>query len=411
MKSHSFQDLLDDIRSRLDRIELDHDLFTIRQRYDAEKEQGTVDVYYREQLIVSFYYFRSNYTDGDRFKRIGVCTVKRYKYPEWYDEYKNHKSRLTVHVDEYYRAHVNGNDYRELNHYLDEYLPISHDGPLSEVDACLRRHNLNDCKIVFDTFSGRYVIEMDLESYFQVPIRGNKGNLCLYKYTSQETYCNMLNHGMFRMNSIVAMNDASETLWADFVTGDGHIDDNDYYTSVVRNRNKLVTSLTPLCDNATMWRLYGNNGNGVCLAFDVPASEMTKVIYVNENDTGFQRLRQVRQELEKKNIQVDFRDLDNMRLYIKSSSFSVEVEYRYVYDAKDELLGLANYGTILSPYKDFKYNKDIRKFEELPFRFSEVTFGNNIPNKRTVFPLLVAETDIRFPGVTINRESKVWELR
>ena len=410
MKYHTFQDLLGDIESRLNQIELDRELFSISQSYYADDGRGTIMVYYCEQLIVRFYYFRSNYINGSRYRIRGSITVKRHKYPEWYDECKNHMSHLDVHVDEYYRAHVNGNENNDLKYYLDEYLPIGFDESRNEVDTCLRRHNFSGYHIAFDTYAGRYVIEMDLESCLKVPKEEKKDMLYLFKYTSLATYCSMLNHRSFRMNSIVAMNDASETLWADFVTGDEEIDDKTYYNSVVRNRNKLVTSFTPMWDNATMWRLYGNNGNGVCLSFEVPVDEVTKVLYVGEKDAGFQQLKQVKRELSEKGIKVDFQDLDRRKLYIKSSSFSVEVEYRYVYDAKDEILDIANYGSMLSPYKDFPYKTDLKKFAGLPFRFIGVTIGKNIPYFRTLYPLLVAETDRRFPGVEI-RESDRWELR
>lgn len=287
--------------------------------------------------------------------------------------------------------------------------PIGLDESRNEVETCLRRHNFSGYHIAFDTYAGRYVIETDLESCLKVP-KEEKDIRYLYKYTSLATYCSMLNNRTFRMNSIVAMNDASETLWADFVTGDEKIDDKTYYDSVVRNRNKLVTSLTPMMDNATMWRLYGNNGNGVCLAFEVPVNEVTKVLYVSDKDAGVQQLKQVRRELSEKGIKVDFQDLNRRNLYIKSSSFSVEVEYRYVHDAKDEILDVADYGSMLSPYKDFPYETDLKKFDGLPFRFIGVTIGKNIPNFRTLYPLLVAETDSRFPGVEIY-ESKRWELR
>ena len=410
MKYHTFKDLLGDIESRLNQIELDRDLFSISQSYDADDDRGTIMVYYREQLIVRFYYFRSNYIYGGKCRIIGSITVKRYKYPEWYDEYKNHKSRLDVHVDEFYRAHVNGNDYHDLEYYFDEYLPVGLDEFRKEVDVCLCRHNFSGYQIAFDTYNGRYVVSMDLELYLNVQKEENKDCLCLYKYTSLATYCSMLNSRTFRMNSIVAMNDASETLWVDFVTGEERLDDKAYYNSVVSNRNKLVTSLTPMSDNATMWRLYGDNGKGVCLAFEVPVNEVTKVLYVGEMNAGFMQLKQVRQELSEKGIKVSFQDLDKRKLYIKSSSFSVEVEYRFVHDAKDNILDMANYGSILSPYKDFPYDTDSKEFVGLPFHFIGVTIGKNIPNFRTLYPLLVAETDSRFPGVEIH-ESDRWELR
>lgn len=410
MISHSFQDLLNDIRSRLDRIELNRDLFKVSTHYDSKEEHGMIEIYYGRLLIVRFNYLRSNFREDDKVVLRGSCTIKRYRYPKWFDEYKNHKSRLDVHVNEYYDARVSGNELHDLTYYLDEYIPIGVEEARGKVDACLRKHNLAGNQVSFNTMTGKYAIEMDLESYLNFPKSEEKDKLFLYKYTSLESYRNMLNHGTFRINSVVAMNDVSETLWADFMMGEGDIDDETYYESVVGNRNKLVTSFTSMRDDATMWRLYGHKGNGVCLIFEVPTQDVTKVLYVSESDANMQVLKEVRHELADNDIHIEFRGLDKMKLYIKSSSYRVEGEYRYVYDAKEDMLEIADYGSLLSPYKDFRYNAELKGFDGLPFRFVGVIFGRSIPNFKTVFPLLVAETDRRFPNVDILTSNK-WELR
>ena len=109
-------------------------------------------------------------------------------------------------------------------------------------------------------------------------------------------------------------------------------------------------------------------------------------------------------------IKVEFTDMTDMKYYIKHSDLSIEGEFRYLYDAGEENLDIANYGDLLSPYKDFKYDKETQKFGNLPFKFEYVTIGKNIPQYKTVFPLLVAETAKRFPSVAIY-ESEMIALR
>ena len=67
--------------------------------------------------------------------------------------------------------------------------------------------------------------------------------------------------------------------------------------------------------------------------------------------------------------------MNEMKYYIKHSDFSIEGEYRYLYNAGDKNLDIASYGDLLSPYKDFKYDKETGKFETLPFKFEYVTIG------------------------------------
>lgn len=146
------------------------------------------------------------------------------------------------------------------------------------------------------------------------------------------------------------------------------------------------------------------------MAFTVPANRITKVLYVNEKDENVRKLKEARTALVNKGIKVEFTDMSEMKYYIKHSDFSIEGEYRYLYDASEEDLDIANYGDMLSPCKDFKYDESTRKFGNLPFKLKYVIIGKNIPQYKTVFPLLVAETSKRFPSVAIC-ESKMITLR
>ena len=269
---------------------------------------------------------------------------------------------------------------------------------------------LRDVEVVFDTYQKAYLVKSNLHEFLNFQKNKDEENVWVYKYTSLETYRNILNHGTFRMNSIIAMNDENESLWADLVTSKDETPNEVYYKSVVKNKNLLITSFTSKGDNATMWRLYGDQGKGICMAFTVPSNRITKVLYVNEKDENVRKLKEARTDLLNKGIKVEFSDMSEMKYYIKHSDFSIEGEYRYLYDAGAEDLDIASYGDLLSPYKDFKYDESTQKFSNLPFKFEYVTIGKNIPQYKTVFPLLVAETAKRFPSVAIY-ESNMITLR
>lgn len=290
------------------------------------------------------------------------------------------------------------------------YLPIGNEDEKEIIKNSLTNIGLRDVEVVFDTYQKSYLVTSNLHEFLNFQKNKDEENVRVYKYTSLETYRNILNHGTFRMNSIIAMNDENESLWADLVTSKDDTPNEVYYKSVVKNKNLLITSFTSKEDNATMWRLYGDRGKGICMAFSVPSNRITKVLYVNEKDENVRKLKEARTALVNKGIKVEFSDMSEMKYYIKHSDFSVEGEYRYLYDSGDENLDIATYGDLLSPYKDFNYDKETQKFGNLPFKFEYVTIGKNISQYKTVFPLLVAETAKRFPSVAIY-ESNMITLR
>lgn len=409
MIKHSFDELLNILKSRIAQIELNRELFTISDKYDEHNMSGDLNVEYDGRHLVTFHYLRSNIRIDSRTKVRGAFTVECRMYPNWYKERIPHLSRNVVHVDEYFRSCIHNETFR-FEECLDKYLPIGNEDGKEIIKNSLTNIGLKDVEVVFDSYQKTYLVKSNLHEFLDFQKNKEEENVWVYKYTSLETYRNILNHGTFRMNSIIAMNDENESLWADIVTSKDEAPNEEYYKSVVKNKNLLITSFTSKKDNATMWRLYGDQGKGICMAFSVPANRITKVLYVNEKDEKVRKLKEARAALLSKGIKVEFSDMSEMKYYIKHSDFSIEGEYRYLYDAGDKNLDIANYGNLLSPYKDFKYDESTQKFGNLPFKFEYVIIGKNIPQYKTVFPLLVAETSKRFPSVAIC-ESKMITLR
>lgn len=409
MIKHSFDELLDILKNRISQIEFNRELFTISDKYDEQNMSGDINVEYDGRHLVTFHYLRSNIRIASRTKVRGAFTVKFRKYPVWYEECIPQLSRDVVHIDEYFRSSIYNETFR-FEECLDKYLPIGNEEEKEIIKKSLTNIGLKDVEVVFDTYQKTYLVKSSLHEFLDFQKNKEEENVWVYKYTSLETYRNILNHGTFRMNSIIAMNDENESLWADLVTSKDEPPNEEYYKSVVKNKNLLITSFTSKGDNATMWRLYGGQGKGMCMAFSVPSNRITKVLYVNEKDENVRKLKEARTALLNKGIKVEFSDMSEMKYYIKHSDFSIEGEYRYLYDAGDKNLDIANYGDLLSPYKDFKYDKETGMFGNLPFKLKYVIIGKNIPQYKTVFPLLVAETVKRFPSVAIY-ESNMITLR
>ena len=409
MIKHSFDELLEILNNRLAQIEFNQELYTISKKYDERDKSGTINIKYDGIRLVSFFYLCSKVNINGKNTLRTSFSIKACMYPGWYEECKPDLSHTIVHIDESLRPNIYNVIYT-MEQCLDKYLPIGNENEKEIIKNSLTNIGLRDVEVVFDTYLKSYVVKSNLHEFLYFQKNKDEENVWVYKYTSLETYRNILNHGTFRMNSIIAMNDENESLWADLVTSKDETSNEVYYKSVVKNKNLLITSFTSKEDNATMWRLYGDQGKGICMAFSVPSNRITKVLYVNEKDENVRKLKEARTALVNKGIKVEFSDMSEMKYYIKHSDFSIEGEYRYLYDAGGENLDIASYGDLLSPYKDFKYDKETQKFGNLPFKFEYVTIGKNIPQYKTVFPLLVAETDKRFPSVAIY-ESEMIALR
>ena len=162
-------------------------------------------------------------------------------------------------------------------------------------------------------------------------------------------------------------------------------------------------SLTKRIDDALMWRLYGDNGRGVCLCFQVPSHIVKPIIYISENDEKFRSLKNVVAKWQEKNIHVVFAGIEDYMFVTKSSQFKYEDEFRILKTCEEKKLKIAKYGNLVSFYKDYD-------FEELGIEPSSLYIGSNLPNWDVNYPLLVDMAN-RYLGITIICNSKVDKLR
>lgn len=121
------------------------------------------------------------------------------------------------------------------------------------------------------------------------PIDTNKRKIC--RYTTLTTLFNMLQNNSLRMFGIAGMNDSSEVNFFE----KSIYQDQDIPLNQEINR-KFISSCcsSDNRDKLTFYRLYADDGKGVCLVFDVkqnPKFLLKKVIYLNEYDAILDFLR------------------------------------------------------------------------------------------------------------------------
>lgn len=408
-----FEELCNVIQQRISLIELPDNSFTVEKNYNEENQSGLIVVKKGKIDIVRFHYMRKCITGLGGIQQFRASqTVHVVYYAEWYHNYLNRRLDIDVHIDEDGNCDLNEANDISFEVILDRFLPIGNDEEKKEIELACSIFKFDINRINYDSIKHAYVVDSPTINTFidSITVERNEKSLLLCKYVSFDTLISMLNNRTFRMNSIVGMNDSEETLWASQIAQPNYIDNEKYKFNVIDLRHILVTSFTDKSDDATMWRLYTNNGIGACLVFKVPGNRVMRVRYVGDDNDLFQKLHNISTRLNAKNIKVIYKGLDEKRFFIKDSSYRVEGEYRFLYDAKEEDLQLANYNGLLSPYKDFAYDEASKSYGDLPFELVSIIIGNNISNFMTNEPLLFAKIHKQFPNVGIY-ESKVDSLR
>lgn len=419
MSTHSFQELKDIIRQRLDLIEKGRDKFDFQDEDHPENQTGRIVVTYGGKTYVTFLYMVTNIRKPNGKVTVrGSFTIKCQAYPEWYQQYLEKGTKDVVHISEFFEGHSTDNDRHDLNYFLDYYLPVGKAEEKDKIADTFKDYGLKEDDITFDTIRKCYLVSIDLKKALDPEKTDSEESLnkapqdySLFKYTSLSAFLSMLNNKTFRMNSIISMNDIYESEWMEHLLyGTSEITDEQLKLTYVENKNVLITSFAGKGDDASMWRLYGKKGNGVCLCFSCPSDKITKIIYASENDEQFKALHKKVGLLKGDGINVRFVGTDKMRYFIKSSSFSIENEYRYLYDAREEQLNVADYDGLLSTYKDFPIHPKDGTIKGLPFKLEGVYIGHNIPNYNTNISLLVSQIHEIFPSLWIY-ESRVKEVR
>ena len=198
----------------------------------------------------------------------------------------------------------------------------------------------------------------------------------IYRYTSFETLFAMLNKGTYRMSGIVGMNDKSETDYFDKKSALNTIG------SSVRDLNdSYLSSCTSLKDYLTMWRLYGNDGKGVCLEFKIlhERKRLNNFILAPINYAETRKKHKVVESLKKlSDANMRFSELYKWKHFFKPYDYNVEEEIRLIFFdnsrfdngviKRDWIQTLTH--SIINPIIDFKLNSS-----GFPLQLTQIILG------------------------------------
>ena len=188
------------------------------------------------------------------------------------------------------------------------------------------------------------------------------------RYCSLESLYQMLSNQTIRLNGLVGMNDKSEYRYAwNTFFGD---DESTKEMEEEMNRTYIMScSSMNQKDDLEMWRLYGDDGKGVCLIFEVATPNfpfiLAKTIYeytrdgkMKIKDTKWEMLKQIVDELKGIGCPLEFSDQNKWLSFLKSGDYCYEQEVRLLYAEpkgthKSKQWVLTKTNSILNPYVEF----------------------------------------------------------
>ncbi len=391
----------------------------VGQRCYAVTEEGDrIVVSYSGIRILTVTPFISNVVENGHHQVRGMISIRAVFDDYWYD---NDDLCLDVFVDEFMRCQFQ-NQLITFDGLLEMMLPLADGDKVKKIVTELEKIGFEGATVRFDTYGYKYVVEGDIHSYlYEKEDEGgvdSGGKKRFFKYMTLNTYIEMLKSRKIRLNSIMSMNDSSETFYLGDYLCKAYEDErrkvvlpkSRYFQDgglrkkmVVEYKNNLIGCFSEKRDDALMWRLYGDGGKGVCLEFQVDNDSLKPVLYLEEQNQKVRQLKEVAARLKTEGITLHYKDLSNYHYYTKSWHFRDEGEWRIVQKVGDDELQTANYGGLVCLYKDYLY-------EDLGLKPTMLYVGANMAYKDVNVPLL---TDLskRELGVEHVMMSRVESLR
>lgn len=401
-KKHEFSELIDLLKARIEQLDYSKDYKT---DFRKEMDSDVVSVSFKEKLIVKFVFFVSEKRSNGLICLSGRITIPRKKTPNWYFERTD-----TIYVNEYFYC-GNGLLDKALSDVFDEYFPLKQQCEIDKIIQTLKDNKITYSAVKYNSYLKKYTISINLNEILNFPQEEISEDIFIYKYMPLKTYYLMIEKASFRMNSIVSMNDKTESFFInDFIYGEveGNKNGDDRYKTLLQNKNTLISAFSDK-NNGIMWRLYADDYRGVCLGFKTKRNRVKRIIYINENNEKCLLLKDIVNSLSNDGIHIIYADFDDMKCFVKQSVYNIEDEYRILQDETNDNLEIAYYDGLLCHYKDYKYNKEKYHFDEIGIMPVSLVIGHNVPNLDVNYPLLtnLSYEVFRITDITRNRNDSL----
>ena len=212
------------------------------------------------------------------------------------------------------------------------------------------------------------------------------------RFTTLNTIFDMINYNSYRMNGLAGMNDKSEVNYVEKYFGSDVTITEEAIKDTEERNKRFISSCTRLdkSKDLTLWRLYADDGRGVCLVFDVNHTMLddytiviNKVKYADSNGIHKELdfLKDVIREVENETgFPFEFQKFGYWKHFFKPFEYTDEEEVRFLVIDNDIIPKLKTdwimtYShSIINPYVDFRLNTP-----DFPIKLTKVILGPKCP--------------------------------
>lgn len=235
--------------------------------------------------------------------------------------------------------------------------------------------------ILYDLAAKCYLLKEDTERRLledKMPVRDVETDE-IAKYTTFEGLVAILQSGKIRMNSIVSMNDKTETDFLEDCIKNYKEEYEQDYDKYLFADKEFITSFTTRIDELDMWRLYGDNARGVCMVFDRNDKKndgLYKISYIDPM-SDLTKEDEIMEALKDKGVRLRLNLLQKFRHFMKHADYDTELEYRLLkHSEKTDGWFVHRDNGVLTPYLEFELRKTGKPGDgDYPFKLKKVIVG------------------------------------
>lgn len=322
------------------------------------------------------------YRLGNRFRTDAIFT--EYDIPCWKMEFF-HQGGIYVHKR---KAYID--EEKSYEEWLRQIIQEPDDADdkrklIIEQVSKVYGNSISKNDILYDPAAECYLFKEDTECRILENLLPEKADNIeeIAKYTTFEGLVAILKSGKIRMNSIVSMNDKTETDFLGDVIRNYKEDYEQDYDKYLFADKEFITSFTSRIDDLDMWRLYGDNARGVCIVFERDGKkkdELYKIRYIFPESEELKRAEALMEALKEKGIKFRLNQLHKYRHYLKHTDYQAEEETRLLMDSENPDGWFINRENgILTPYVEriIRKSGDLEE-EDYPFRLRRIILGPSI---------------------------------
>ena len=202
------------------------------------------------------------------------------------------------------------------------------------------------------------------------------------KYTTTSTLFEIMKSGKIRLNSIISMNDKTETSFLSELTRNYDEPTETAELATIRANATHIISFSSSTDNLDMWRWYGDDGKGVCLVFERDVKKDKELMTVSYVDAKLQkeinRVSGFLDELKKEDVAFRFHQFEDYRHFIKPKEYKPESECRMIVKSgHHDGWFIHSENGIMTPYIEAKLVNALNceKEDVFPYKLSKVILG------------------------------------